>query len=272
MEEKLLHRLRCPSCYHPLYYDGQILSCSACQQSYLFYKNIPLLSKQARIDRDWERFFNGQVKQKGDTIAANSYLNEHHFYLLQQAVLEMVGPVKNMNIIDIGCGTGHFSASLAKENLLVGLDLSLQMLMAAEAKGFYPIQASALELPLAENSFDLVLANSIIQCIHEIENFLAGLVRLCLPGGRIIISAFNCQNFFFKTFRQLKRNQSPRLFLYPLGKIVPTLAKFGARPSRITLLFYPFKLRKKILDFKFFEKAFLLVASSFVLEARKSNA
>lgn len=205
----------------------------------------------------WEKYFDDQIEEKGDSIAANSYLNQSHFRRLQQAVLKAVGDIRDLTIIDVGCGTGHFSLALTAHNFLVGLDLSLKMLIAAQAKGFYPVQASATALPLVRNSFDLVLANSIIQCIADAEKFLAELVRICVPGGRIIISAFNSQNIFYRIFRYLESTKRPPLFLHPLERIINILSGQGARILKIYLLFYPLNFKKEAINFKTFSKSFL---------------
>lgn len=269
MDDRLLSRLRCPGCQNPLFLKDQVLICSACQKTYSLFRNIPLLLEPTETNDIWMKYFDDQVEEKGDTIAANSYLTRGHFSWLQQAVLEVIGNIKNLMIIDVGCGTGHFSFALAKENFLVGLDLSLQMLLAAQKKGFQPIQASASSLPLASNSFDLVLANSIIQCIACAEKFISELVRVCAPGGRIVISAFNSQNIFLRLFRYLEITPRPPLFLHPLKKIIDLLAKLGAPTLKIDLLFYPLKFKKEINNFKARSKSWLYLASSFVIEAKK---
>lgn len=269
MDDRLLSRLRCPGCQKPLLLKDQVLVCSACQKTYPLFRNIPLLLESTQINHIWMKYFDDQVEEKGDTIAANSYLTRSHFSWLQQAVLKVIGNIKNLMIIDVGCGTGHFSSALAKENFLVGLDLSLHMLLAAQKKGFQPIQASATALPLACNSFDLVLANSIIQCIACAEKFLTELVRVCAPGGRIIISAFNSQNIFLRLFRYLELTPRPPLFFHPLKKIIDLLTKQGVQNLKIYLLFYPLRFKKEVNKFKAVPTSWLYLASSFVIEAKK---
>lgn len=271
MDERLLARLRCPNCHHSLSFKDQILLCSGCQRTYSLYKNIPQFLEPTKNNCRWEKYFNNQIEEKGDTIAANSYLNQSHFRLLQQAVSKVVGDIKNLTIIDLGCGTGHFSSALAAHNFLVGLDLSLKMLIAAQAKGFQPVQASASKLPLADNSFDLVLANSLIQCLADAEKFLAELVRICAPGGRIIISAFNSQNLFFRLFRYLELTKRPPLFLHPLKKIINLLASQDTQILTIYLLFYPLKFKKEVINLRAFQKSLLYLASSFIVEVQKTG-
>jgi len=269
MDERLLNYLRCPGCHSPLILEGQSLFCSGCRKTYTFFKNIPQLFDQTAFKDNWQRYFEAQLREKGDSVAANSYLNQGHFRRLQQTVLETIGKTSDKAIVDVGCGTGHFTASLARQNILFGLDLSLEMLLVAEAKGFFPVQARATELPLADNAFDLVLANSLIQCLAEVRKLLTELVRVCSPGGRIIISGFNSQNIFLRAFRYLEITRRPPLFFHPLNKIIELLAEGGVQSLKIVLLFYPLKVRKEFINPRQIRPGYLYLASSFVLEAQK---
>jgi len=271
MDEKLLNYLRCPGCHSPFIFEGQSLFCSGCQQTYSFFKNIPQLLNQSALNDSWQRYFEAQIREKGDSVAANSYLNQGHFRRLQQTVLETIGKTSDKVIVDVGCGTGHFTASLASQNILLGLDLSLEMLLAAESKGFFPVQARATELPLADNAFDLVLANSVIQCLPDARKFLAELVRVSNEGGRIIISGFNSQNIFLRTWQHLEITRRPPLFFHPLNRIIEILADSGAQTLKVRLLFYPLRTRKEFFHPRRFRPACLYMASSFVLEARKNK-
>lgn len=271
MDERLLSRLRCPVCHSSLSLKDQIFVCLNCRQTYSLYKNIPQLLELTKTSSCWQKYFDDQIEDMGDTLAANSYLNQGHFRRLQRTVLKVVGDIKDLTIIDVGCGTGHFSFALTAQNFLVGLDFSLKMLIAAQAKGFQPVQASATGPPLADNSFDLVLANSVIQCIADAKKFLNELLRICIPGGRIIISAFNSQNIFFRIFRYLELTKRPPLFLHPLKRIINILSGQRARILRTYLLFYPLKFEKEVTNFKTIQQSFLYLASSFVIEVQKKH-
>jgi ubiquinone/menaquinone biosynthesis C-methylase UbiE len=271
MDEKLLNYLRCPGCHSPFIFEGQNLVCSGCRQTYSFFKNIPQLLDQSALKDSWQRYFEAQIREKGDSVAANSYLNQGHFRRLQQTVLETIGKMSDKVIVDVGCGTGHFTSSLASQNILLGLDLSLEMLLAAEAKGFFPVQARATELPLADNAFDLVMANSVIQCLPDARKFLTELVRVSNEGGRIIISGFNSQNIFLRAWQHLEITRRPPLFFHPLNRIIEILADSGAQTLKVRLLFYPLRTRKDFFHPQRFRPACLYLASSFVLEARKTS-
>jgi ubiquinone/menaquinone biosynthesis C-methylase UbiE len=61
------------------------------------------------------------------------------------------------SVLELGCGTGHFTRWLSDEGLAaVGLDLSSAMLAEAQALGGVPlVQGDARRLPFADGAFDL---------------------------------------------------------------------------------------------------------------------
>lgn len=98
------------------------------------------------------------------------------------------------NILDLGCGTGWFTRKLASRYpnaAITGADLSPGMLQ--QAKGCSPetitwLNADAEQLPLADNSADLVFSNLMIQWSTRPEAILAECQRILKPGGTLVIS------------------------------------------------------------------------------------
>lgn len=72
-------------------------------------------------------------------------------------VLDVLGPVAGMRILDLGCGKGRFARALRDRGAIVtGIDLSAAML--AEAGGIARVRGSARSLPFASGSFDAAIA------------------------------------------------------------------------------------------------------------------
>jgi SAM-dependent methyltransferase len=112
-----------------------------------------------------------------------------------EAELRVLGDVKGLDVLELGCGGAQWSIALAKLGARpVGLDLSPRQLdharraMAAAGVDFPLIEASAEDVPLADEGFDVVF------CDHGAFNF-ADPTRLVPECARLLRSggllAFN---------------------------------------------------------------------------------
>ncbi|MFQ5642264.1 MAG: class I SAM-dependent methyltransferase [Thiogranum sp.] len=89
--------------------------------------------------------------------ARGRWIAEREFRLLQ----ELLTPEPGATLLDVGCGSGHFSRRFAQHGLAVtGLDPDSASLAFAgtRGQGIRYLQGSALELPFADNSFDYTSA------------------------------------------------------------------------------------------------------------------
>jgi ubiquinone/menaquinone biosynthesis C-methylase UbiE len=94
-------------------------------------------------------------------------------------------------VLEIGCATGELSRYMAQQGFMVNaVDYSASMLKLAErsnTNGISYQKADALKLPFQDNSFDLVIAASVINIISDPTAALTEMHRVCKPGGRISI-------------------------------------------------------------------------------------
>ena len=95
-------------------------------------------------------------------------------------------------VLDLGCGTGFFYSQLQQKfsgARVVGLDLAEGMLQycAANQKGDW-LCADAENLPLADNSIDLVYSSLAIQWCENNDALFAELFRVLRPGGQVFFS------------------------------------------------------------------------------------
>ena len=164
----------------------------------------------------WDGHFDEASRTLGDTEAANSYLSVRNFSQVRDAVLDLVGDVSGTRVLDVGCGTGHLTRSLTGKNLVAGIDLSAGMLRFAAAKGLAPVRGSGLDLPFKDGTFDIVLANSVIQLISAGEAFMGELVRVTRKGGRVIVTTINARNAAISILRVVERKKYRHFRLYSL--------------------------------------------------------
>ncbi|HEY7998630.1 MAG TPA: class I SAM-dependent methyltransferase [Pseudolabrys sp.] len=98
-------------------------------------------------------------------------------------------------ILEVGVGTGISLPDYARANRLVGVDLSEPMLRKAQARvvehGLRNVEALAVmdatRLALADQSFDVVVAQYVITAVPDPEATLDEFARVTRPGGEIVL-------------------------------------------------------------------------------------
>jgi len=115
--------------------------------------------------------------------------------LLQRLDIMKIRPQR---ILDLGAGTGGCIPGLYsryKKAAVVALDIALPMLHHARRRGRWLrrpqcVCADAERLPFADNSFDLVISNLMMQWCLDTESLFAGLQRIMRPGGLLLFTSF----------------------------------------------------------------------------------
>lgn len=99
-------------------------------------------------------------------------------------------------ILDIGCGPGTATATLARrwpKAETIGIDLALPMLR-QHRRGWFNrprlLCADAQALPLVDDSVDLIFSNLCLQWVEDLPATLAGFRRVLRPGGLLLFSTF----------------------------------------------------------------------------------
>jgi SAM-dependent methyltransferase len=97
--------------------------------------------------------------------------------------------------LDVGCGTGSVTASLARaagpDGLALGVDISEPMLARAVRAEAGPqigfLRADAQRLPLRDETVDAVISVAVLQLIPDPAAALAEMARVLRPGGRLAV-------------------------------------------------------------------------------------
>lgn len=98
-------------------------------------------------------------------------------------------------VLDVGCGSGHATYCLAKQlprAHVLGVDLSAQAIRLAskEYKRVANLQfreANAMQLPFANQQFDLVMSTGSIKHWPDPVTGVAEMARVCAPKGLLVI-------------------------------------------------------------------------------------
>jgi len=101
--------------------------------------------------------------------------------------------VAGRDVLEIGCGTGLIlerTAAVARR--ATGVDLSAGMArFSAGRKGLTVAQASAVSLPFAGASFDVVYSFKVLPHVPDLAAALAEIRRVLRPGGRAFVEVYN---------------------------------------------------------------------------------
>lgn len=117
--------------------------------------------------------------------------------LEKDLLLQFVGGVAGKTVLDVGTGTGHFALFLVQQGAwVVGADVSRPMLRVAADKETMPplVQADALALPFSDGAFDLVFSVTALEFIPDAARAVAEMVRVCRPGGCLVVGVLNARS------------------------------------------------------------------------------
>jgi len=119
-------------------------------------------------------------------------------YLIHKAIIEIISEKHNLNILDLGCGTGLIGEKFHPiANTLIGIDLSEKMLEQAKQKNFYT------ELVLEDinnaikkyNNIDLVIAADTLVYIGNLEQIFYHLTTTLKPNGMFAFTIETTSNY-----------------------------------------------------------------------------
>lgn len=114
--------------------------------------------------------------------------------LEQDLILDLVGATQGRRILDIGCGDGTLLAELARRGAIVtGIDTDPHMLAAARERACQEtlemmlVDGNAGGLPFPDETFDVVLAVTVLCFVRDAEQAFMEMARVMKPGGRLVI-------------------------------------------------------------------------------------
>jgi ubiquinone/menaquinone biosynthesis C-methylase UbiE len=135
--------------------------------------------------------------------------------LLERAALQL-----GERVLDVACGTGIVARLAAPKvgphGQVTGLDLNPGML--AVARSLSPAggavidwrEGSAVALPFAEATFDVVLCQQGLQFFPDRLGVLREMRRVLTPGGRLTLAVWRAKHLFFSALADaLARHVSP---------------------------------------------------------------
>ncbi len=138
----------------------------------------------------WRRladYWIGKIGEDGDL---------YHRELIDPALLRVLGPVAELRLLDLGCGTGYLARKLARRGATVtGIDLTEPLIAHARSREaeeplgiiYYVADAACLDR-LGDATFDVVMSNMVLMATPDAEGAIREAGRVLRPGGRFVAS------------------------------------------------------------------------------------
>ncbi len=149
--------------------------------------------------------------------------------LEKELVSRFVDDFHKAEILEIGCGTGHWTRFFSDKGFRIhGLDISEKMLEKARNKEIPNARFTlgrAEDLPFDDHSFANIVCITTLEFVDDLDKALDEIDRVLKPGGLLMIGALNENSFLgkhkdeFEVFRDARFFTGPFLHTY--------LSRFG---------------------------------------------
>jgi SAM-dependent methyltransferase len=146
-----------------------------------------------------ERNLNPQGEQMADESMVRTLAAQiEAIWPQEKSLLNFYRLPRNARVLDVGAGTGEFSAKVAEllpESQVLGIELlpaSVELARekhAALAPRLRFETGDAFQLAQPDDSFDLVANRHMIQSVPHVDRVLSELVRVTKPGGHVHVLA-----------------------------------------------------------------------------------
>ncbi len=152
---------------------------------------------ESRIYSDLARFY--------DQFFGRAFTDHEH------EIIDQLNLRPDQQVLEVGVGTGIALDGYPPYVHVVGIDPSTDMLAQAvkraEDNGWKHVElrtGDALNLDIPDSSFDCVTCFHVITVVPDPYKMMAEMVRVCKPGGRIVITThFQSENPILSIFGNL---------------------------------------------------------------------
>ena len=127
-------------------------------------------------------------------LSDESHAGAQHFCRTIPSICDL-GP--RPRVLVAGCGQGHEALFIRKElgGQVIGVDVAVQwdpaMNSGAGVPDFELLPASVIDLPFADDSFDVIFYHHVIEHVSDPAGSLRELARVLCPGGLIYVGTPN---------------------------------------------------------------------------------
>lgn len=216
----------------------------------------------ATVAANYDNYYETEFGKKVDEIEKNMML-EH----LQRI------PVKSM--LELGCGTGHWSRFFAEQGFnIMATDSSKTMLRHAQKKNHPNItfhRADADNLPFENQTFHVVSSVAMLEFVEDKQKVFDEMYRVLKPGGWLLLGCLNESSELGKTKHNNEVYQHGNFFT--AAELENYLIRFGTPKLTRGVHFNPsFEIMDDSPEEKSYEPAFFAVSVQKTNEAYGNNS
>ena len=119
-----------------------------------------------------------------------SLYDQKHAFVFEygKGLIPLLDPKPNETILDLGCGSGHLTHTIAESGAhVIGIDSSADMIEVAHVNypniEFLVADARTFSFPF---SFDAVFSNAMLHWVKEADEVVQHIATALKPGGRLV--------------------------------------------------------------------------------------
>lgn len=144
--------------------------------------------------------------------------------LIIPRLLQVIGSVDGLTVLDAGCGEGIVSRTITGTAArVVGIDVAPQLVAYARERDVtktstYEVHDLSQPLPHYTDTFDLIVSNMVLNDVPDYTGFIATMSSVLKPQGRMVLSM---NNPYSALYREKVKNyfDSNTMTQYGLGPV-----------------------------------------------------